>query len=88
MTPLQLTGLLMHVDVEGTVQGGGMTSRAGAVRLAVSKALQSFVSHDVRENMRIGVFCFSLCLLNPIAFLHTRLLDLDLVVKKAQTRNV
>lgn len=54
MTPLQFVGRLGEVDVEATVSGGGGTGQSGAIRLALSRALASFVDADRREKMRIG----------------------------------
>jgi len=54
MMPLQLTGLLGRVDVEGTVENGGGSSTAGAVRLAVSRALVSFVTPEIIEKLRLA----------------------------------
>ena len=54
MAPLQFVGRLGEVDVEATVSGGGGTGQSGAIRLALSKALASFVDADTREKMRIG----------------------------------
>lgn len=54
MTPLQFTGLLGEVDVEATVTDGGETGQSGAIRLALSKALTTFVDMDMREKMRYG----------------------------------
>ena len=42
------------VDVDASVDGGGPTGQAGAVRVAVSRALRSFVGKDMLEQMRIG----------------------------------
>ncbi|KAK7108423.1 small ribosomal subunit protein uS9m-like [Littorina saxatilis] len=54
LSPLQLTGRLGEVDVEATVEGGGGTGQSGAIRLALAKALASFVDTDTRERMRIA----------------------------------
>lgn len=54
MFPLQFTGLLGKVDVVAEVSGNGMSSSSGAIRLAVSRALQSFVDESMREKMRLG----------------------------------
>ena len=56
MTPLQLTGKLNKVDIHATITDGGPSGQAGAVRLAVSRALQSFVEPDMVEQMRLGGF--------------------------------
>ncbi|XP_065564365.1 small ribosomal subunit protein uS9m-like isoform X1 [Artemia franciscana] len=52
--PLQFTGFMNKVDVDASVDGGGPTGQAGAVRVAVSLALRSFVGKDMLEQMRIG----------------------------------
>ncbi|PVD28404.1 hypothetical protein C0Q70_10991 [Pomacea canaliculata] len=49
MTPLQFVGLMGEVDVEATVTLGGETGQSGAIRLALSRALVSFVDADTRE---------------------------------------
>nr|KAG5708910.1 hypothetical protein BaRGS_009319 [Batillaria attramentaria] len=54
MTPLQFLGRLGEVDVESTVTGGGGSGQSGAIRLALSRALASFVDADTREKMRLG----------------------------------
>lgn len=56
MTPLQFVGLLGEVDVEATVTLGGETGQSGAIRLALSRALVSFVDADTREKMRLRVY--------------------------------
>ncbi|MED6247936.1 37S ribosomal protein S9, mitochondrial [Ataeniobius toweri] len=52
MFPLQFTGLLGRFNLECTVSGGGRSSQAGALRLAISRALLSFVSEGEGEAMR------------------------------------
>ncbi|XP_072235844.1 small ribosomal subunit protein uS9m [Leuresthes tenuis] len=52
MFPLQFTGMLGRVDLECTVSGGGRSSQAGALRLAIARALLSFLSERERESMR------------------------------------
>ncbi|KAM9320017.1 small ribosomal subunit protein uS9m [Gastrophryne carolinensis] len=52
MFPFQFLDRLMMYDTECTVSGGGRSSQAGAIRLAVSRALLSFVSEDQVEAMR------------------------------------
>ncbi|XP_011481863.1 28S ribosomal protein S9, mitochondrial isoform X1 [Oryzias latipes] len=52
MFPLQFTGTLGRFDLECTVSGGGRSSQAGALRLAVSRALLSFLSPSEGEMMR------------------------------------
>ncbi|XP_035006522.1 28S ribosomal protein S9, mitochondrial [Hippoglossus stenolepis] len=52
MFPLQFTGMLGRFDLECTVSGGGRSGQAGALRLAVSRALLSFLSEGDVETMR------------------------------------
>ncbi|XP_073318805.1 small ribosomal subunit protein uS9m [Pagrus major] len=52
MFPLQFMGLLGRFDLECTVSGGGRSGQAGALRLAISRALLSFLSDGEVENMR------------------------------------
>nr|XP_020456427.1 28S ribosomal protein S9, mitochondrial [Monopterus albus] len=52
MFPFQFTGMLGRFDLECTVSGGGRSSQAGALRLATSRALLSFLSEREAENMR------------------------------------
>uniref|UniRef100_A0A672HWB7 Small ribosomal subunit protein uS9m n=1 Tax=Salarias fasciatus TaxID=181472 RepID=A0A672HWB7_SALFA len=52
MFPLQFLGMLGRFDLECTVSGGGRSSQAGALRLAISRALLSFGSESDREAMR------------------------------------
>lgn len=52
MFPLQFAGFLGRFDLECTVSGGGRSSQAGALRLAISRALLSFVSEQEVEAMR------------------------------------
>uniref|UniRef100_A0AAQ4R968 Small ribosomal subunit protein uS9m n=1 Tax=Gasterosteus aculeatus aculeatus TaxID=481459 RepID=A0AAQ4R968_GASAC len=52
MFPLQFMGVLGRFDLECTVSGGGRSSQAGALRLAVSRALLGFLSEGDGETMR------------------------------------
>lgn len=52
MFPLQFTGSLGRFDLECTVDGGGRSSQAGALRLAISRALLSFLPESDMENLR------------------------------------
>ena len=54
MFPLHLTDKLGTVDFEATVEKGGPSGQAGAVRLALSVALRSLVHSDLVEKMRLG----------------------------------
>ncbi|KAK5847856.1 hypothetical protein PBY51_016952 [Eleginops maclovinus] len=52
MFPLQFLDMLGRFDLECTVRDGGRSSQAGALRLAVSRALLSFLSEGQVETMR------------------------------------
>ncbi|KAJ8253503.1 hypothetical protein GJAV_G00213860 [Gymnothorax javanicus] len=52
MFPLQFVDRLGRHDLECMVSGGGHSAQAGALRLAISRALLSFVSESERESMR------------------------------------
>ncbi|XP_061686113.1 28S ribosomal protein S9, mitochondrial [Syngnathoides biaculeatus] len=52
MFPLQFMDMLGRFDVESSVSGGGRSSQAGALRLAISRALCSFLSQRDVEIMR------------------------------------
>uniref|UniRef100_A0A672NLB0 Small ribosomal subunit protein uS9m n=1 Tax=Sinocyclocheilus grahami TaxID=75366 RepID=A0A672NLB0_SINGR len=52
MFPLHFVGMLGRFDVEGSVEGSGHSAQAGALRLAISRALLSFVSEGEVEKMR------------------------------------
>ncbi|XP_022616367.1 28S ribosomal protein S9, mitochondrial [Seriola dumerili] len=52
MFPLQFMGMLGRFDLECTVSGGGRSSQAGALRLAISRALLSFLAEGDMEIMR------------------------------------
>ncbi|KAJ8409974.1 hypothetical protein AAFF_G00210150 [Aldrovandia affinis] len=52
MFPLQFLGRLGRHSLECHVSGGGRSAQAGALRLAISRALLSFVSESEREDMR------------------------------------
>lgn len=54
MFPLQFVGLLGRFDLECSVSGGGRSSQAGALRLAISRALLCFLSQGEVENLRQG----------------------------------
>lgn len=59
--PLQFTGMLGQVDVEAQVEGGGSSGQSGAIRYALSRALQAFVDKDIVENMRLGEYVSVYC---------------------------
>ncbi|XP_070711805.1 small ribosomal subunit protein uS9m [Pempheris klunzingeri] len=52
MFPMQFVDMLGRFDLECTVSGGGRSSQAGALRLAISRALLSFLSEGEMETMR------------------------------------
>uniref|UniRef100_A0A0P4WJR0 Small ribosomal subunit protein uS9m n=2 Tax=Scylla olivacea TaxID=85551 RepID=A0A0P4WJR0_SCYOL len=52
--PLQFTNLLGKVDLVANVTGAGLSSSAGAIRLATALALRSFVDEHMREKMRLA----------------------------------
>ena len=45
--------MLNTVDIKAEVQGGGSSGQAGALRHAISLALQSIVDNDTRTKMRL-----------------------------------
>jgi len=47
---------MSELDVEAMVEGGGNSGQAGAIRFALSSALQSFVDRQMVEKMRLGVW--------------------------------
>lgn len=53
--PLHFVGMLGRFDIEGSVEGSGHSAQAGALRLAISRALLSFVSEGQVEKMRQGL---------------------------------
>lgn len=52
--PLDFCDQLGKVDVVATVEGGGSSSQAGAIRLGISMCLRSFVDTETIERMRLG----------------------------------
>ncbi|KAK2153125.1 hypothetical protein LSH36_306g03085 [Paralvinella palmiformis] len=54
MFPLQFTKKLGLVDFEAVITGGGHSSQAGALRLALANALRSFVERGMVEKMRLA----------------------------------
>ncbi len=56
MFPLHFVGMLGRFDVEGSVEGSGHSAQTGALRLAISRALLSFVSEGEVEKMRQGAW--------------------------------
>merc|ERR1711874_640805 len=55
MFPLSVAGPIGEIDVEAEVQDkGGPTAHAGAVRIAMSRAITAFVDDAVREKLRLS----------------------------------
>ncbi|XP_072303819.1 small ribosomal subunit protein uS9m [Eucyclogobius newberryi] len=52
MFPLQFTNTLGRFDLQCSVEGGGRSGQAGALRLAISRALLSFLPQGDVENLR------------------------------------
>lgn len=46
--------MIDKVDIVATVQGGGVSGKAGAIRYGISWSLRSFVDPEMVERMRIG----------------------------------
>lgn len=55
MFPFHFLDRLGKHDVTCTVSGGGRSAQAGALRLAMARALCSFISKDEVEWMRQGM---------------------------------
>jgi small subunit ribosomal protein S9 len=53
--PLTATDTLGSIDVHCTAKGGGLSGQAGALRLAVSRAL-ALMNPDLRQPLREGGF--------------------------------
>ena len=54
--PLVTTDLLGKVDVVCTVQGGGVTGQAGAIRHGIARALLQFNSEELRPQLKKAGF--------------------------------
>lgn len=52
--PLQFVGMPLEFDLDCKIKDGGVSSQAGAIRLATAVALQSFVDKPVIEKMRLA----------------------------------
>ena len=62
MFPFHFLDRLERHDVTCTVSGGGRSAQAGAIRLAMARALCSFVTEDEVEWMRQGrCVCVCVC---------------------------
>ena len=56
-----MAGKVGEVDVEAKTWGEGHSVQAGAIRLALAKALTSFIDGDTVDKMRIGLWCWITC---------------------------
>lgn len=54
MFPFQFLDHLEKYDVVCSVSGGGRSGQTGAIRLAIARALCSFITEDEVEFMRQG----------------------------------
>lgn len=54
--PLVTTDLLGKVDVVCTVQGGGVTGQAGAIRHGIARALLQYNSEELRPQLKKAGF--------------------------------
>lgn len=61
LSPLHFVDKLCEVDFEATVDVGGPAGQAGALRLALSRALLAFVDKDTAEKMRLGTCAENSC---------------------------
>jgi len=52
--PLHFVDKLCEVDFEATATSGGNVGQAGAIRLALSRALLAIVDAETAERMRLG----------------------------------
>lgn len=50
--PLHFADMLNRFDIDCTAEGGGPSGQAGAIRVAISRALRSFVDEAFIEKMR------------------------------------
>lgn len=55
MEPLEAVGVAGQYDIKANVRGGGLSSQAGAVRLAIARALEK-VNEDFRLTLKQGGF--------------------------------
>merc|ERR1719206_365381 len=54
MYPVQFTKLLGQIDLDVLVDGGGVTSQAGAIRYATAMGIRSFVDEQTLTEMRVA----------------------------------
>jgi hypothetical protein len=74
-----------NVDIEASVHGGGETGQAGAIRWGIAWGLQSFVSSDMVETMRLGE-CLN-CYFLVYNYGH-RTVELGKTIKHKKTSNL
>jgi len=55
MEPLEAVGVVGQYDIKANVRGGGHSGQAGAVRLAIARALEK-VNEDFRLTLKQGGF--------------------------------
>ncbi len=55
MEPLEAVGVVGQYDIKINVKGGGLSGQAGAVRLAIARALEK-VNEDFRLTLKQGGF--------------------------------
>ncbi len=55
MEPLEAVGMVGQYDIKINVNGGGLSGQAGAVRLAIARALEK-VNEDFRLTLKQGGF--------------------------------
>ena len=55
MEPLEAVGVVGQYDIKANVRGGGLSGQAGAVRLAIARALEK-VNEDFRLTLKQGGF--------------------------------
>lgn len=54
LSPISFVDKIGYIDIEGSVEGSGIASQAGAVRHAVSLGVAAFEETEVQEKMRQG----------------------------------
>lgn len=58
LAPLQVCNVLDKYDITALVRGSGPSGQAGAIRLAVARALSQFETAEKRDMLRIGESSF------------------------------
>lgn len=49
-----MSGLINKVDIEATIENGGPSGQAGAIRYGISHALTLFLSEEKKEELRVA----------------------------------